>query len=905
MPPPRYSLDKAANSWTQPLERTPLTLQTGLRASYEPKVKAVFVWLLTVNCALCSIDGPLDPQRFGMLNHDPSLSAQLAEDSLLKWLVRNSNPNDPHESITLSFLGQEVSEAIHDGSAAQSIAADLKAGDDALYKAMARVLYSYNFSDKEALSLLDNWARLGPDKTLDSVLLNVTEGGRSLQALTGYLMEQDENWVKAVYTVRDIAAGSSTISAEILRQSLVSAAAMPPATAVALVGAAAVEDNVRDRVALSNLLPRIYQTNTPLGRYIRRQPLAEGSFYANVWRRAQTKTALDPLLASEFAARSVKAQVLYVALGQLLSDALRDQGGVYFVPELTKAAFIPHSRYSYMLETARVEGRAMRSRRDPDLGSNADPVAGPLGALTYRKDTWRAFLLWHLTRPAEAVVITIREALPQSLNGNDDAGKILIKNDFFGGSSFEKDLETDGAFGSLETATGPLGLAGTFREKAGMDNLDSKDYARFATAFGLRLAKSDSAWSYSLSSADSSGLSGKTGREALTYLLTLTIEQDAKTAEAWCRTVLQNDLLLYDHFAKWLMANGRSPSADSFQRWLTSVDQAFKANLVFGNNDVTNFKSWFCEFLKSDEGWAAVFLRLKVESILIPDAIRTCMAKEAIKETPLLWTVYSTACATSGTAVSTIKPRLAEFANRTQFPKLLLEEIEAQNQLAADAIDPIWEALLSGDSPVVERVLQSVRDGLVISNQFALAMLAFDEVASDPRYWQMMLGDAALDFRETNPETAEFQKRVRGAIQTDAANHTDLILKELQKPEILKAWQSSLVRAVRYRGKSYVIASLITQDYDLSNLWAQLCVTYVQTDPLLVRYIIESLGLRRLGDAHWTEQVENMKQELTTTLLSDRILIEQLLADHNRGYREDLITKVRTLFGHATAGHWY
>ena len=80
---------------------------------------------------------------------------------------------------------------------------------------------------------------------------------------------------------------------------------------------------------------------------------------------------------------------------------------------------------------------------------------------------------------------------------------------------------------------------------------------------------------------------------------------------------------------------------------------------------------------------------------------------------------------------------------------------------------------------------------------------------------------------------------------------------------------------------------------------------YVQTDPLLVRYIIESLGLRRLGDAHWTEQVENMKKELTTTLLSDRILIEQLLADHNRGYREDLITRVRTLFGQATADHWY
>jgi hypothetical protein len=43
----------------------------------------------------------------------------------------------------------------------------------------------------------------------------------------------------------------------------------------------------------------------------------------------------------------------------------------------------------------------------------------------------------------------------------------------------------------------------------------------------------------------------------------------------------------------------------------------------------------------------------------------------------------------------------------------------------------------------------------------------------------------------------------------------------------------------------------------------------------------------------WTALIamENMKQELTITILSDRVLIEQLLADHNRGYREDLTTK--------------
>jgi hypothetical protein len=869
------------------------------------KVKILIPWLLTVLSGYAAIDGPLDPQRFGTLNHDPSLSAQLAEDSLLKWLIRTCDSTDPHQSITLSLLGQAIIEAINDGSAAQSITTDLKAGDDALTRAMARVLYSYNFSARDTQAILGDWAKLGPDKTLNSVLLSATEGGRSLQALTDYLMSQDESWVKAVYSVNDITAGTASVSTEILRQSLVSAAAMAPDTATALVNAASVEENVHDRLALSGVLPRIYRSNTPLGRYIRRQPLPETSFYANVWHRLQTKVALDPLLASEFAARSVKAQVLYVSLGQLLSDALRDQGEANFVPQLTRAAFVPKSRFEYMLETAKREGKSMRSRQDPSLAPNADPVAGPLGALTSTKDSWRAFLLWHLTRPAEAVAITVRSALPKSLKDNDEAGKTLIANDFFGGSDLERDLQSDGAFGLPKTATDPVTSAGDFRQKAATDNLDSTEYARFATAFGLRLATSDAAWSYTISSAEATGSAGQIGREALTYLLTLTIQQDAKTAEAWCRTVLQNDLLLYGRFANWLLANEHSPNVESFQRWLASVDQAFRANQLFANNDVTSFKNWFCEFLKTNQGWEAVYLRLRIESTLIPDAIRKCMAKEAIKETPLLWTLYSTTCATSGPAVATIKPRLTEFANRTQFPKLLLQEIEAQNQLAADAIDPIWEELLSSDSPVIERILQAIRDGRAISNPFVLATLGFDEVTANPVCWPIMMSDAAQEFGESNPDAQAFQKKVRAAIQTDAGNHISFILQELQKPAIRQTWLASLLQAVRYTGKSYVIAELIRQDYDLSSLWARLCVKYVQTDPLLVRYIIESLGLRRLGDAHWNQQVENMKGELTATILSDRPLIEQLLADHNQGYRDDLIAKVRTLFGPTVADRWH
>jgi hypothetical protein len=77
----------------------------------------------------------------------------------------------------------------------------------------------------------------------------------------------------------------------------------------------------------------------------------------------------------------------------------------------------------------------------------------------------------------------------------------------------------------------------------------------------------------------------------------------------------------------WL-TNERSPDVESFQRWLASVDKAFRANQLFANNGATSFKNRFREFRKTNQGSEAVYLRLRIESTLIPDAIRKCMAKE-------------------------------------------------------------------------------------------------------------------------------------------------------------------------------------------------------------------------------------------------------------------------------------
>jgi hypothetical protein len=47
----------------------------------------------------------------------------------------------------------------------------------------------------------------------------------------------------------------------------------------------------------------------------------------------------------------------------------------------------------------------MRAKRNPALSCSADEVAGPRAVLTGPQDSWEELILWHLTRPAEALCL--------------------------------------------------------------------------------------------------------------------------------------------------------------------------------------------------------------------------------------------------------------------------------------------------------------------------------------------------------------------------------------------------------------------------------------------------------------------------------------------------------------------
>lgn len=866
------------------------------------RIKALTLVLLVLPIALYgSVSVSVDPEKLAQLDSEPGICQQLNSDSVLKWVINTSDPRNFHSQLNRAFLAQVVAKLVEHDEAEEALCQDINAGDPALAKAMLQFLVDLNYDQKSALELVEAWARNGPNHSLHALFENTSIQEKTSNPLVDYLLVTDANLVRAVKSASNIVNGNSQVSSSMLVQALVSVAAMEPARAQSLIDGAKAKPSVRSRLDLGEQLPRIYGTNTPLGQYFRRQALPKDTFYAMAWKAAIDKVAADPAYVSELAHRSAGASVLYDQLAQLLEYGLKDRGGDAFLPGLEKASTIPDSRYLYVVSGAKKEAKILQARADGTefLDSGTDPTAAALSYLCRVSPQWTAFMLWHLTRPAEAVVITMREALPEVAKGNEGTGQILLKDGIDPGSQLERLMEEANAFGKGSSAN-------DFRTRAAAKELDPRDYANLATAFSRLLAENDYAWSALLGAATENSPTGRRAKDTLVYLIKLTLQNDNRTAEAWCRTVLQNDLLLQERFGTFLSSAHYSPDPEAYKRWLVSLDGAFRANQLYGNTDIANFKKWFSEFLDTDPGWYSAELRLEVESTLVPDPLRAMLAKEAEAKSTLLWNFYSCACATPGVTVSTIRPRLVQFANRTNIAKWLLEEIESQNQLAADAIDPIWEELLADNGPVVERIIQSVKDGAALSNPFALAALAFSDVLSNPTCWKQVKADAALVFTEENPDRPEFQAEVIKTVSADAASYTTFVIKTLQNKDVRLAWENSILRAVRYLGRSYVIASIIREDYGLSELWAQAVVRNIQSNPLLVRYIIESLGIRRLGDMKLANAIGFMKTELVQAFVSDRVLIEQLLDDpsHNAGYRQNVSQKAKELLGLQSPQSW-
>jgi len=839
----------------------------------------------------------LDPSKFASLDSDRGICAQLGADRISKWLILKAADN-PEQEINASFLRETLANAITDGSLVPLLCQDLRKGDQAIRNTLAKLLYTYNFGEEQVNGLLENWAAGGPDDNLIAIFGNAAHSDQSLSVLTEYFMQSDLNWVKAVAVCDQIIGGkTSTVSVDLLRQALINTAGVDPRSARLLTDRAQSGD-LKAKGEIATQLPKILLSNGALARFIREREPPEDSLYVSIWNRVATRIAREPLILDEYIRRSMAAAQLYDSISEILVKAIQQYGARRLFPNLVKASAIPKSRFAYLVQELSINnglngfGRPISMNpEDAQLEMNRR-----LANLCMTKSAWVDFMLWHLTRPAEAVCITFREQMPQIVKDDPILARALAKRPGIFGAAFESKLLGTDAYSFYS------GGAAELQSRLQAQRVEDAALLRYSSAIANLLKSSDSAWSDAMNY-----LAGAPSEEpiaAFKALLAASLDKDNLCSFAWARTIQQNDQVIFERFRQFLLAKGQAQDPENFRHWLDSINAAYRTSDVAGNQELASFKETFAQFIASPGGWDAAFSRLAIESIDIPYAIRGIMSLVCRRDDELFWKVYSVACATSGLSVATLKPRMLAFANETELPKFLLDEIANQNQLASDAVDPIWERLLRKDGPLVAKILSDVKEGLALSQQFSLSAYALNDALNDTEVWKLAAPQVNAFLGGIDPEDPTLQTRFKDRLSVDSEKLAPILVKLLENTDLQERWRQSLLKAVRFDSKAYVVAGLIRTNYGLAKEWANTVGTLITSDPIVLRYMLESLAARRIGSARWTANLESMRASLMTIILSDRVLIEQLLVDKNHGYRTDLLNEAARLFGGEVAKQW-
>jgi len=862
--------------------------------------------LASVGCVLgcslaCAVDilkaqniPTLAPDKFAQLDCDPKLSAQLGTDRISKWIVSKAS-KDADSQINDQFLRESISLVMEDGSFGEALCADLSKGDDALRNTVARTLYTYNFSEAQSANMIDTWAATGSDDNLTAIFGNAAHSDQILDLFAQYCLNVDSGWILGVDVTNKIISGRSIVPLEVLRQALVNTVGFEPRSASELVRGAQ-RGELKSKFAVAAQLPSLLGSNGSLARFIRSSPLPQDSLYKKIWDKVSARIAADPLLIQEYVRRSIGASVLYDDLRGILLGAIRRFGRDRLVPNFLRAAKIPQSRFEYIVKQVTPPRTTAFASSVPNDEVRAR-MSERLAELCEQKTAWTDFILWHLTRVGEAAAITSRSAILWATNDDEELARKLADKPALFGAAFESKLLKTDAYGFY-----PGGSA-EFRAKAKSQEADPRSYLQFSRALCRLLSQSDAAWGDALNHVLSSG--DQNSAAALRALLAATVQRDNASALAWAKTIQQNDHLLNERFRQFLLANGQARDPDTYARWLDSINAAYRTDDILGNTELASFKEFLVQFMASPGGWDAITLRLSVESVDIPYTIRSVMIAYCESQQDEFWNLYSVACATNGLSVATLKAHMIDFANNTDLPRFLLDEIANQNQLAADAVDPIWEKLLRNDGPLVHRIQKDMEDGLALSNQFALATLALDDTLARKDYWEMAAPIAARTIGNGDPSDPTLQERFRERLTTEADKLVPAFSEMFQNPKLQERWRQSLLNAVRFTSKAYILAALIRTDFDLSKQWADSIYELVTRDPMILRYMLESLSSRKLGNPRWTKNVDGMLGSLMNILVSDRVLVEQLIVDKNRAFRMDLRDMVAEIFGGAIAQEWH
>lgn len=835
----------------------------------------------------------VDPEKLDELDSIESLAAQLGEDRLVKYLIRSCDPNAPAEKISRSLLDEIIAKSLADGTALKEMGKSLGMGDDFLRKAMTDLLKSLSFDDLAIKQILKMWAAGKPPDSLANILLAASQQEKTFTPLVEYLLNTTNGWPRVCNNVFRVLDNDELLSPEMLRasitiQDLIPSASVDPTMAAARAGD--FESRLRLMQAVSQLLNR----SGTVASYLAAAGEEPTSWYKATWTRCLERIAGNPVLLYNYVRRLRDSSFLYDEWRKTAIKAL-DKDDMRFFVYYYRASDIPGSRFAIAYRQVLPEEREIEI-----VGTETSKgLELKKGMIERMKESskWTDTVLWHLTRPAEAFVMTMRSCLPQVLENSQELCQHII--DAISGlnqDEFAKLLAKTPAFsfyGDIEA----------FRIKSAAKELTPEAYKTFGLNCGKLLSFNDTAWN-SFFRMDP-GERGNASIMARRGVLSEAIKADTPTAAALIRTVQTNDERLSTAFGKWLVETQRSTSMSTYKKWVDELVRQLNTGEVMGNPDVANFRAWMIDFMKTDIGWKVMEERVNIESATVNAALRESLVAWLVKDEPQLWKLLRATAATEGLTNVTLIPRLRNFVINSKLNEYLLKEITAQNQVAIQSVYLVWPRLLGSTAQTTTMIIDSILKGEVLNDVYPVFATALSAVFEDdsfgvPFHKQMAM---ALNLPESTPHETVVEN-ARQQITTRGDRSNALISTAMADGTIREAWRKQFLNEVRIMGRAHVVTSYILHRQVLQKTWAKELSDALTEDPSLLEKIINALGSRKLGDRAWIRELNEARQEVARTLVEDRVMFEQILANKTTLFSDAFRARVIDIFSREKAREW-
>jgi hypothetical protein len=840
---------------------------------------------------------PVQSDKLIRLDSDEKLAAQLGEDRLMKYLVRSAQPGAESVRISVPMMEHIVAASITDGTAMTDIGASLAMGDINLRDAVTSFLKSLNFTQQQIDDTVNAWAEGRPPQALSTIVSNAASRTESIDFLVAYLLDTRNSWPKVCANVQLVLQGREPLTPLMLKTNLVNDNLVSDSQVDDLM-AQAKGQSTQARLRLMFAVAELLRKTGTVASYLQSTGTIPASWYEKMWRKCETMVASDPLYLTEYVRRLRDSSYLYDQWRSVMLGALDLKEGYRFFAGYYEATGVPNGRFEYTLKFMLPEAQGVEiigSDQDPKIKQFSDLLMAAMKGSTQ----WTDYIMWHLTRPAEALCLTLRASLPTVLGNSPGVCRKILDSFSSFSSPFKDTLSSTSAFSFY-------GSPETFRIRAAEGKLTPEALHSFGTTLGQLLVSSDQAWDNFFKRLDiGDSHAAENVKGAKMSLVAEAINSDVATTKILIRTLQSNDARLADRFATWLLNNSKSPNRDSVNHWLDLVVTQLDRGQITGNADVANFKSWFITFMMTPEGWSALQARLLIESTDVNEALRDAMVAYLMQNEPEMWKILRTTAASSGVLNFKLVPRLRDYVVRTKLNEYLLREISQQNQIATQAVYPVWPELLGPDAPTTTSIINTIQQGNILGDLYSVYATALIEAMQKNESRRIL--EPIIRNTVPNGTSMAYPQLFQSAVQqinVSALKAQPIIQAAMASPQIREAWRLAFLNQVRIMGKGYVVADYLLHQGELQKSWAEKLSDVLTKDPTLMEKIIYALSYRRVGDPSSSSDIDQARREIAQILLEDRIMFEQIIANKSTLFAYAFKDAVARELGAATAENW-